>query len=234
MDREGSCRLSRRSVTCGHAHVPLNCMTSPFAPEHWDTLWRSLGATRIDDGLQGTLLAHYDQPHRHYHARAHLAACLRHLGDLRGFADHPGAIELALWFHDAIYEIGATDNEVRSADWARDALRAAGAPEAIARKVHALVMVTRHDVAPSDADEQVLLDADLAILGASAEAFDRYEGQIRAEFAQVPPDAFRARRKRVLQGFLDRPAIYHTPPFRAAREARARDNLSRSIRQLGG
>ena len=202
--------------------------------ERWNQLWRALGAVRMDAGLRDTLLVHYGQAHRHYHATAHLEACLRHLGDLRGFAAEPDAVELALWFHDAIYEIGATDNEVRSADWARDALHAAGAPEATARKVHALVIVTRHDVAPSNPDEQVLLDADLAILGASPEAFDRYEDQIRAEFAQVPLEAFRTRRRRVLQGFLDRAAIYHTPPFRAAREARARDNLTRSIRQLGG
>lgn len=201
-------------------------------PERWLALWRALGARTIDPQLHGALLARYGEPHRHYHAREHLEACLRHLDDLAGHAPHPALVEMALWFHDAIYDIGAVDNESRSADWARDALLAAGVDAPTAQRVHDLVMVTRHDVRPSDDDERVLLDADLSILGARPELFDQYEGQIRREFAQVPEDAFRARRRGVLQGFLDRPAIYHTPPFRHAREAQARANLARSIERL--
>lgn len=203
-----------------------------LTPQRWLAAWQALGVQPPEPGLHGALLARYDEPHRHYHARAHLEACLGHFDTLAAHAPHPALVEMALWFHDAIYDIGATDNEQRSADWARDALLAAGAAPAVAARVHALVMLTRHDAPPDDDDARVLLDADLSILGARPEVFEAYEQQIRREFAQVPPDAFRARRRRVLQGFLDRPAIYHTPPFRGAREAQARSNLAGSIARL--
>lgn len=202
------------------------------SPQRWQAIWHALGARAVDPTLLGALLARYDEPHRHYHARAHLEACLRHFDTLAAHATHPALVEMALWFHDAIYDIGATDNEARSADWARAALLAAGVDAASAERVHMLVMLTRHDQPPEDDDGRVLLDADLSILGARPEVFEAYEEQIRREFAQVPRDAFRARRRRVLQGFLDRPAIYHTPPFRGEREAQARRNLARSIAQL--
>lgn len=197
--------------------------------ERWHAAWGWLGLQPADPGLLDALLTRYAEPHRKYHATEHLDACLAHFDNLRAQAEHPGEVALGLWFHDAIYDIGVPGNEVRSADWARASLLAAGADPAVAQRVHALVMVTCHDVAPQTRDQQILLDVDLAILGAPSPVFDRYEQQIRAEHAHVPEAAFCARRWPILQQFLDRPHLYHTAQFRAAREAQARSNLERSI-----
>lgn len=198
----------------------------------WQALWQGLGVRTPDPALLPALLQRYAEPHRHYHTQQHLDACLAHFAQVRALAAHPHEVALALWFHDAIYDIGATDNEQRSADWAREALRAAGVPSEVAARVHALVMVTRHDCAPGTPDEALLLDADLSILGQRPDIFDGYERQIRAENAAVPDDFFRSRRSRILQQFLDRPRIYHTAHFHDMLEARARSNLQRSIGQL--
>ena len=200
--------------------------------QSWEDLWRSLRVERVDPTLLAALLRRYSEPQRKYHTLQHLDACLAHFETVRTQAPHPHEVELALWFHDAIYDIGASDNEARSADWAREALRSAGGDAQAAQRVHDLVRVTRHDVVPQTPDQQVLLDVDLSILGASPRIFDAYEQQIRAEYAGVPENAFRSRRRRILQQFLDRPRIYHTTQFHGQFEAQARDNLARSIRQL--
>ena len=139
---------------------------------------------------------------------------------------------LALWFHDAIYTVGAADNEQRSANWARAALQAHGARTETAERVHALIMVTRHEQPPCTPDQALLLDIDLAILGAPAAVFNAYEQQIVREYQAVPTKAFRANRRRILQGFLARPRTYHTAAFHDTREEQARANLTRSIQAL--
>jgi len=200
----------------------------------WNRLWQTLGARPADPTLLASLVQHYAQPQRKYHTLEHLDACLAHFDTLRRHAQRPAEIEVALWFHDAVYEVGAVDNEARSADWAHAALTAAGVGTEVADRVHALVMATCHNVAPSTRDQEILLDADLSILGAPPPVFDAYEQQIRAEYAAVPQEAFRSRRIRILQQFLDRERIYHTQEFRAQREAQARANLTRSISRLKG
>ena len=198
----------------------------------WHRMWQGFGVAQPDPALLRELLAHWAQPHRKYHSAEHLQACLRHFARLQVAPQYPHEVELALWFHDAIYEIGRNDNEQRSADWARAALRAAGVDGRVADRVHALVMVTRHDCAPGTGDQQVLLDIDLSILGQPTHVFARYELQIAEEFAAVPLAQRRVRRRAILQQFLDRPRIYHTAQFHGLFEAQARRNLQTSIAAL--
>ncbi|KRA45128.1 hypothetical protein [Pseudoxanthomonas sp. Root630] len=193
----------------------------------WQRAWAGIGAVGEGDALFARLTAAYAEPQRHYHTLQHLGECLTAFDNVHAHAGHPHEVELALWFHDAIYDIKGHDNEERSADWARDALRDAGVPAAAAQRVHDLVMATRHTAVPSGHDEQLLVDIDLSILGAARVRFDEYEQQIRKEYAYVPGFLFRRKRREILKGFLDRPAIYSTPHFHDALEARARDNLRR-------
>jgi len=187
-----------------------------------------------DGALFAQLVAAWDEPHRRYHTRTHLQECLAALELARPLAAHPGEVELAVWFHDAVYDVRGHDSEARSAAWARDEARAVGAAPGVAERLHALVMATRHDTAPATADAQLLVDVDLSILGAPAERFAEYERQVREEYAWVPEPEFRERRRVILAAFLARPALYGTEPFRRALEARARENLRRSIAELGG
>ena len=198
----------------------------------WNKLWLVLTSREPPPHVLEPLMACYSEPHRHYHTLEHLDACLRHFADLHTFAERPHEVELALWFHDAIYQVGAGNNELRSADWAREVLLAAGGATDAADRIHAAILVTRHEQAAQTTDQQLLLDADLAILGAAPAAFDRYERQIVLEYQSIASAAFRSNRRRILQGFLDRPRIYHSEPFLATRETQARANLERSIRAL--
>ena len=90
-------------------------------------------------------------------------------------------------------------------------------------------MATRHEVLPEHDDARLLVDIDLAILGADPERFAEYDAQVRAEYAWVPWPIYGIKRKQVLQGFLQRQAIYATPYFHARLEQQARANLRQAV-----
>ena len=204
-------------------------MTPEALLANWTDAWRTLGIAAPDAALCAELQRRYGEPQRHYHTMQHLGECLSWFEREKALAECPGEVALALWFHDAIYDVHAHDNEARSADWARDALRDAGASDEAAERVHALVMATRHDAVPKGRDAELLIDIDLSILGAEQARFDEYERQVHAEYAFVPDEVRLPRRRTILQRFLDREAIYATPRMHALLEARARANLQRSI-----
>lgn len=207
----------------------------------WQRAWSALVVTDPDappcgtlparDGqaLRDELLARYAEPQRKYHTRQHLQECLALFDEVGDLAAHPAEVEMALWFHDAIYDVPGSGNEERSADWAHEALLAAGVTRDVADRVRQLVLVTKHDGVPANVDEQVLVDIDLAILGAERPRFDDYERQIRDEYAYVPGFLFRRKRKQILRTFLERPVLYSTLALRERLEARARENLRRAI-----
>ena len=165
------------------------------------------------------LKARYAEPHRRYHTLEHIEHCLAEFDPRQ--AREPEAVELAIWFHDAVYDTRRSDNEERSAAWLLELM-----PEA--KRAAELILVTKHHRA-STPDEALLVDVDLAILGQPKERFDRYEQQIREEYAWVPGLIFRKKRREILRGFLERPFIYGTEAFRAKYEEAARANLLRSL-----
>ena len=197
----------------------------------WDAAWDALGRP-APDGLLSDLAARYAEPHRAYHTLQHLRECFVQLEPVTDLAEHLAEVQLALWFHDAIYDTRGHDNEERSARWAREALLAAGVDREPAERVERLVLATKHDATPEGADARLLVDVDLSILGADGARFREYEAQIRLEYAWVPDTTFRERRAQVLTRFLARPSIYSTSRLAARLEQQARSNLSRSLQQL--
>lgn len=141
------------------------------------------------------------------------------------------ALTLAVWGHDLIYDARAVDNEERSASAFDHWLAAQGGSAELRQEVRALILATKHSAPPVGRAEALLVDADLAILGASAAEFVAYDAAIRQEYAHVPALLYRPGRKKVLRGFLNRERIYTTPEF-AALEAQARENLARAVAQL--
>ncbi|QGW83218.1 HD domain-containing protein [Variovorax paradoxus] len=204
-------------------------MTPEALLANWNAAWHALGVASADEALCIELQRRYCEPQRRYHTMQHLGECLAWFEQQKDLAERPGEVALALWFHDAIYDVHAHDNEARSADWARSAMLEQGAPKEAAERVHALVMATRHNAVPEGRDAELLIDIDLSILGAERARFDEYERQVHAEYAFVPDEIRRPRRREILQRFLEREAIYTTPQMHALLEARARANLARSI-----
>jgi predicted metal-dependent HD superfamily phosphohydrolase len=200
--------------------------------ERWQDLWRRIGAISPPEPTWERLAQAYSQPHRAYHNLEHIQDCLAQWDWARHTAAHENEVETALWLHDVIYDPHASDNEERSADWAVNLLQSGRMDPEFTSRVRHLILATRHQALPDSDDAALLVDIDLSILGREPEAFDRYEAQIRREYQWVPEDAFREGRARILEGFLNRTAVFQTPAFQQRYEAQARENLARSIRNL--
>lgn len=200
----------------------------------WQRLCRSLDATEGGDTTWQLLRDSYSEPHRAYHNLTHIAECLAQLDYIAGVINPPehGTLEMALWFHDVVYDTRRHDNEEASAAQAETHLTQAGVPiERILQITH-LILATKHSATPPAGDAAWIVDIDLAILGANAARFDEYERQIREEYHWVPEPDFRKGRTAVLRMFLERDAIYTTPEFHARCETVARENLRRSLGAL--
>ncbi len=197
-------------------------------------MWRGLGVAGPGDAARETLVQQYQEPQRHYHTVQHLSECFAHLHAARDLAEHIAEVEVALWFHDAVYDVHASDNEERSARLAGAALVDAGVAADVSSRVYHLIMATKHDAVPTNTDARLLVDVDLAILGAEPSRYAEFERQVRAEFAWVPALIFRRKRREILRGFVTRHHIYATEHFRQRFESQARANLSRAIEALGG
>jgi predicted metal-dependent HD superfamily phosphohydrolase len=200
----------------------------------WIALWHRIGAQGSGRSVFAHLSKAYAEPHRAYHNTEHIRDCLNELDVGRELARRPDEVEAALWFHDAIYVPGATDNEDRSARLAEIALVACAVPLETARRVAGLILATRHLTVPSEADAQLLCDIDLSILGRAPAVFDRFERAIRQEYSQVAEAEYRSERAAVLARFLRRAVIYQTVYFRERFEEQARINLKRAISDLAG
>lgn len=185
-----------------------------------------------NDVLFEKLLKSYSEPQRYYHTLQHLIECIQKFELVMHQTNSPRVIEVALWFHDSIYDVKGHDNEALSAKWAKESLCTVGAIiDEIEQIVH-LIMVTQHSNIPKTIDEQTLVDIDLSILGACKERYDEYDIQVRKEYAWVPDDIYRVKRREVLETFLARPFIYSTPYFQEHFEVQARESLKRSITKL--
>lgn len=200
--------------------------------QRWLALWQRLGARGNASAIYQDLVARYSEPHRTYHTLQHIEHCLDEFEQARHLAKNPNAVELALWYHDAIYDTEAKDNEERSAALAVEMVRKASLPDNLGQAVANLIMATKHTAVPIDPDVQLLVDIDLSILGQAEERFDEYERQIREEYGRIPEDAFVAGRSVILKLFLDRSNIYATRFFRQKYRKQARRNVTRSLAQL--
>jgi predicted metal-dependent HD superfamily phosphohydrolase len=199
--------------------------------ERWERLWRTIHAKGDGSERYETVTLAYAEPQRHYHNQKHIADCLIELDAARHLGEHPERIELALWFHDAVYEPKAADNEEQSAEMAKRCLESAGRAD-LAGPIAALIMATKLHNTDANTDAALMVDVDLSILGQSEKRFADYEAGIRAEYSWVPQNVFNGKRAEILQRFLARTRIYSTEHFFAKYERQARKNLEQSVRKL--
>lgn len=231
-------QLTRILIDSG-LRVPLRERPNKIRPRlmrAWDSLLP--GHTALGEDL----LARYEQPHRKYHTSVHLSEMFTALKTLyeRHHAATPRAVLLAAWFHDAVYEANPGDDEAASADLARTALTPLASTGSLTNRevnaiAHLIELTASHQLADgieeytsgalTRADAAFFLDADLAILAADSPRYTRYVAGVRAEYAHYAPDAFTRGRAAILQGFLNRTAIYASDTAHLLWDAPARLNL---------
>lgn len=202
--------------------------------ERFISLWRRCPAREpVPDPVPvfEDLLRLYSEPHRYYHTPAHIQHCLGQFDKARELMGEPDAVEIALWFHDAVYEPAAHDNELQSAElFAR---HADGRLDAgFTQRVFDLILVTTHKAVPETDDERYMVDVDLSGFGMDWESFSRDSEAVRKEFAHLADEVFYAGQASFLRSLLDRPRFYFTDFFRDRYEESARRNIGRCLEEL--
>lgn len=177
------------------------------------------------------LAGYYSEPGRYYHNLQHVRQCLGVLDDIHGLLRDPDAAELALWFHDIVYDPGSHDNELRSA-LLFDRRLGVHLPTARADSIHAMIMATVH---PSDArepDQQFVADIDLSGMGLKWSKFLSDTDSLRMECQHLTDSEFQLGTLGFFNKLLSRPSIYLTDYFKGQYEEQARRNILDLISRL--
>ena len=193
---------------------------------HWLRFSSQLSIEQdVSQTLLNTLITAYTEPQRAYHTVQHIAECLAHFQNIQSSLNDSIAVETAIWFHDAVYDPKASDNELQSAELMKSVCNEFLSEQQI-EKVYQWIIATQKHQPSDDHDLNSLLDIDLAILGSNAERFAEYQQQIQFEYAWVESDVYKVKRKQVLQQFEQMNPIYQTRWFRYHYEKQAKISLS--------
>ena len=136
--------------------------------------------------------ARYRETHRRYHGPGHIEHCLAQLDRAGAVVPNRDAVELALWFHDVVFDVPrapAATNETKSADFFLECVDGGGAA-GLRADVARLILVTSLDESPTASDEHFVVDIDLSGFGQPWAAFLRDSLAVRAEQPRVPNDEF--------------------------------------------
>ncbi len=201
--------------------------TDSVAIVRWERDFPGLSA------LGQELVRRYGSVSRSYHDARHLLEVLDAVDAMADETADAQAVRLAAWFHDAVYDVRAADNEERSAELAEAVLPTYGVDEATVGEVARLVRLTEtHDPTPGDANGEVLCDADLAILASDADRYASYVDGVRAEYRHVDDVTFATGRSAVLRQLLGLPSLFRTTYGRLAWEVPARSNVTNELAEL--
>lgn len=202
--------------------------------ERFAALWNRClveGASTEALPVYQELVRRYSEPHRHYHTPEHIGHCLRQLDLAAGLMDDADAVEMGLWFHDAIYDPRASDNERRSAELFTQVVDQ-DVSTAFRQSVYNLIMVTMHPEHPKSLNEQFMVDIDLSSFGLPWDTFQRHSEAVRREYAHLSDQRFYPNQIGFLRSLLARPAFFFTDFFRARYEKTARENIGRHLQEL--
>lgn len=200
--------------------------------DRWEALWKRIPHKGNIWRLYGEVATRYSEPHRFYHNLWHISHCLRVLDEARHLCRNADEVEIALWFHDAIYNFGEGNNEKESAFACGLALTKLEVTPNFRDVVWKHILATKHLEVPEDPDSRIVADIDISIMGHPKAVYLEGEKRIFREFEWVPMETGRVLRENHLRGFLDRDRVYATDFFRDKYEHQARKNLEGSLRRL--
>ena len=211
----------------------LKCELEKYFSMHLSALNNAITSAAIT-ALWQDIAARYNEPQRAYHTLKHIQQLFEQLDQIKDKLYEPHIIALALYYHDVIYDPRRSDNELKSAEYAVEALKDYLSAEQC-QHIYALIMMTAtHQLNEwtdpnKDSDAAYLLDMDLSILGAPWYQYDQYAQAVRQEYVHVAKEDYRTGRITVLQKLLTHTTLYLTDYYHSRLEEQARDNIKREI-----
>jgi predicted metal-dependent HD superfamily phosphohydrolase len=170
----------------------------------------------------------YAEPQRRYHTVEHLLHCLVEHDRAASHMNRPDPVEMVLWFHDAIFEPGAADNEQRSAELFVEYGERFLDPSFV-EEVRALILLTTHRHQPETEEGCFVVDIDLSSFGIPWDEFLRDSRRVREERTDLGDEDYYHVQTGFLRSLLDRPRIFHTAFFHSLYEDTARANIARAM-----
>jgi len=197
------------------------------AQNYWQPLSQRLG---LSGALYERLATAYSEPNRYYHTLAHVVEMLDCLDESGHLARDRDMLELAVWFHDAVYDSTAPHggNEAASADLLTELYTGPAAAPA-----QAIIRHSAHHGLSDDADTRLFCDLDLYRLAGSYETFLQHGEDVRREYAWINDADWTAGRARFMARLQERRTIYQTDFWRDRLEAQARSNITRLLAESG-
>lgn len=205
----------------------------PMVESRFVALWNRCFADAEGEGpatIYVDLVRRYSEPHRRYHTCDHIAHCLKQFDLAADLMDNCDAVEMGLWFHDAIYEPGAADNELESAQLFEEITN--DQQSLLKQSVYDLIMVTKHPEHPKCLDEKFMVDIDLSSFALPWGVFIQDSQAVREEFSHLPDERFFAGHLKFLNSLVRRPTFFFTDFFQTRYEAIARKNIARYMKDL--
>jgi predicted metal-dependent HD superfamily phosphohydrolase len=187
------------------------------------------GNTKLQMQLWNEIETSYSNKKRHYHSLAHLRHIIDELDAVKNEINSRNTVLLSVFYHDLVYNPLRRDNEERSNIIAEDRLSSIEVPTSIIEAVKAQILATKKHDGTGDADTVLFTDADLSILGQAPEVYFDYAAAIRKEYSLYSDMLYNPGRKAVLQTFLERKTIFHSPYFQEKYERQARKNIAEEL-----
>jgi len=202
----------------------------------FQSLWQRClieGAADASVAIHQRLVDGYNEPQRHYHTLAHIDHCLSMFDQCKSLAINPDALEIAVWFHDAIFVPGKPDNEALSAELYEELSTGVHTDEFRAL-VGRLIMATLHNQGSlDDNDAGYMVDIDLSSFGLPWEDFLSDSLHLREESARLSDADYSRKQGEFRSCLFARPRFFQTDFFRQRYEQQARDNLAKYFDQPG-
>ena len=172
--------------------------------------------------VKDKLLFFYESFERTYHNLEHIHQCLWELDQVNDFSLDKATVELAIWFHDLVYDPTSKKNEERSQSLMKQMLSEFVNTDILDRASQIILGETL------SLEGLIFHDIDFAILGQSTVDYQIYLQNIMEEFIDVPRIVFYIRRKKLLKGLL-KDKIYLTETFNERYEESAIANINREL-----
>lgn len=199
-------------------------------------VWRGcLLDKAIDDSaaIHTRLIDSYSEPQRYYHTLVHIEHCLSLFDKISHKLQNAAAVELALWFHDVVYQPGAIDNEQLSADLFMTTTNGVF-EDTFRNTVYQLIMATIYDGSEvKDSDSKYLMDIDLSSFGRPWAEFIRDSDNLRLEMEGFSDHDYYQRQVRLQERLFGQPRFFKSDYFYSKYEAQARQNRNDYIEIIG-
>lgn len=213
-------------------HTDISCNASE---DRFCKLWqRNVMPEAIDNSPQiyQQLITAYNETQRIYHSQQHIEDCLKLFDHIKTELNNPDAVELAIWYHDAVYQLNANDNEQLSANLFMQ--HSEGVFEAALRhQVYEHILATLHDgSAMLDHDSKYMVDIDLSSFSMPWEKFIQDSQNVRKEMQHIPDEEFYPKQCAFQQSLLRHGRFYQSDYFYQHYERHALDNIADYMAQL--